>query len=267
MKSWAESNRISYAEILEDFVAKPHEWSVRFGNYKHALLFAIRHGKRGIRKYYAGWDVFSQLAANNIRYLIELVDQSLLLHVRTEGRLDQPVSPETQTQAAQNVGRKNVSELEGLSVHGAQLTKLILGLGRVFQVMAAQPFGHAPEVNQFHISDQEDSFPREGLPDEVDRLIKSAVMHLALIRFPANKLAEEGETRDYDYMIHPIFSPFFEFSHRRKRKMVISASELVALVRDPQQTIPRILARQNRSADEELPEQVLLFQGYYGRHP
>ena len=266
LKSWAETQRISYADVLTQFAHNPEEWHVRFGNYKHALLFAIRRGKRGIRKYYAGWDVFTQLAASNIRYLIELVDQSLVHHLRDGAPLDTPVPPETQTKAAQAVGRKNVSELEGLSVYGAQLTKLVLGLGRVFQVMAAQPFGHAPEVNQFHISDGEESFTVADLPDDVDRLVKSAVMHLALIRFPANKLADEGETRDYDYMIHPVFSAFFVFSHRRKRKMVISASDLIGLVREPQQFIPRILARQNRSADEELPEQVLLFQGYYGRH-
>ena len=262
---WAETQHLSIEDAVRDMYENRQQWEVRFGNYKHALLFAIRRGKRGVQKYYCGWDVFTQLAANNIRYLIELVDQSLLHHLRDAGRLDMPVSPEIQTKAAQAVGKKNVSELEGLSVFGAQLTKLVLGLGRIFQVMAAQPFGHAPEVNQFHISEDENSMLLMDLPDDVDRLVKSAVMHLALIRFPANKLAEEGETRDYDYMLHPIFSAFFVFSQRRKRKMVLSASELIGLVRDPHQYIPRILARQNRSADEELPEQVLLFGGYYGR--
>jgi hypothetical protein len=266
LKSWAETQKMSYTDVLTDFLNSPHDWRVRFGNYKHALLFAIRRGKRGIRKYYAGWDVFTQIAASNIRYLIELVDQSLVHHLRDGGSLDAPVAPETQTKAAQAVGRKNVSELEGLSVYGAQLTKLVLGLGRVFQVMAAQPFGHAPEVNQFHISGNEEPIAAISLPDDVDRVVKSAVMHLALIRFPASKLADEGETREYDYMIHPVFSAFFVFSHRRKRKMVISGSELIGLVREPQQFIPKILARQNRSADEELPEQVMLFQGYYGRN-
>jgi hypothetical protein len=266
LKSWAETQQLSYADVLTEFANNPHEWQVRFGNYKHALLFTIRRGKRGIRKYYAGWNVFTQIAASNIRYLIELVDHSLVQHLRGGGSLDAPVSPETQTKAAQAVGRKNVSELEGLSVYGAQLTKLVLGLGRVFQVMAAQPFGHAPEVNQFHISNNDEPFDAINLPDDVDRMVKSAVMHLALIRFPANKPADEGETREYDYMIHPVFSAFFVFSHRRKRKMVLSASDLIGLVREPQQFIPKILARQNRSADEELPEQVMLFQGYYGRN-
>lgn len=262
MKFWAESQHIPVLDVVEEAFRDRPTWEDRYNNYKHAALYSIRRRKRGITKYYAGFDVFTQVAASNIRYLIELVDQSLLLHVREGKNLSEPVAPETQTKAAQGVGKKNLGELEGLSVHGAQLTKLVLGLGRVFQVMAAQPEGHAPEVNQFHLSEREDELI---VPDEVDALLKSAVMHLALLRYPGNKLAEEGETRDYDYLIHPIFSAFFVFSYRRKRKMLLSAHDVLGLVRNPHEYIPKILARQNRTADEELPEQVMLFEGYYGR--
>jgi hypothetical protein len=265
LKFWADSQQATLKDVLLDYAASPQSWTERFNNYKHASLYSIRRRKRGIRKYYAGFDVFSQIAAGNIRYLIELVDQSLLQHVRDRQRLSDAVSPERQTIAAQNVGKKNLSELEGLSVHGAQLTKLVLGLGRVFQVMAGQPEGHAPEVNQFHLADNGREETAD-VPEDVDRLLRAAVMHLALLRFPGNKLADEGETRDYDYLIHPIFSAFFVFSYRRKRKMLLSASDLMGIVKNPQEYIPKILARQHRSNDEDLPEQVLLFEAYYGRH-
>ena len=49
-------------------------------------------------------------------------------------------------------------------------------------------------------------------------------MHLALLRFAGSKLQVAGETKDYDYMVHPVFAPFFVFSSRRKRKMTITAS-------------------------------------------
>lgn len=103
----------------------------RFDNHFHASLFAIRQGKRGIRKYYSGWEVYLALCEGNIRYLLELVHSALLLHMEVDGAKLSPISAETQTQAAQAVGRKNLSELEGLSVDGARLTKLLLSLGRV----------------------------------------------------------------------------------------------------------------------------------------
>ncbi len=261
LKSWAEAQHQPVEEVAADFLRDRNKWDVRFGNYKHSLLYAIKRGKIGIRKYYAGWDTFTQLAAGNIRYLIALVDESLLLHIRKGNQLSQQVSPETQTLAAQSVGKKNLGELEGLSVHGAKLTKLILGLGRIFQVMAAEPLGHTPETNQFRL---EGDGENEDVHQSVDGLLNAAVMHLALLRFTGSKAVDEADTRDYDYMVHPIFSAFFVFSHRRKRKMSLSPTELLGLVREPREFIRLVLASQNRSDEEELPEQMRLFEGYYG---
>lgn len=225
-------------------------------------MYTLRRGKRGIQKYYTGWDVFTQLSGANIRYLLELVDQSFLLHIRKQGKLTEPIDPKIQTEAAQSVGKKNLSELEGLSVHGAQLTKLLLGLGRVFQRMASDVAGHAPEVTQFHISDL-GPFDNTSPESEVMRLIRSAVMHLALLRSPGNKLGAEGETKDYDYMVHPIFCAFFGFSYRKKRKMRLAAQQLLGLVRNPSETIRQILQQNHRLVDNSLPEQLSLFERFF----
>lgn len=253
---WADSQNSKVSEAYYEYLADQKKWQEKYENYRHALLFTIRRRKSGIHKYYAGWDVFIRLAGNNIRYLLELVDQSLVTDQKAD--LTQPISLEMQTRAAQNTGKKNLSELEGLSVHGAQLKKLLLSLGRIYQVMAGDAVGHAPEVNQFHISDP-------SLTNDVELLLKAAVMHLALLRFPGNKLTDEADTREHDYMVHPIFSAFFEFSYRRKRKMTLTGAELLGLVKEPKKTLREILARTERNLEGEqpLPEQMQLFEGYY----
>lgn len=254
---WAEGQKSSVPLMFEDYLRHPKKWQTRYGNYKHALLYTIRRGKRGIQKHYAGWDTFTQLAAGNIRYLLELVDQSLLLYVREAGELNGGVPTAIQTEAAQRIGKKNLAELEGLSVHGAQLTKLLLGLGRVFQVMAADAAGHAPEINQFDLQNE------SGFPTSAETILNAAVMHLALIRFPGNKLGNVSDIRDYDYMLHPIYSAFFVFSYRRKRKMTLRAERLLGLVETPRDTIKEILSQNNRAEDVSLPDQLNLFETYY----
>jgi hypothetical protein len=231
----------------------------RFENHFHASLFAIRRGKRGIRKYYCGWDVYLKLCEGNIRYLLELVHSALLLHMEG-GQVElSPISPETQTQAAQAVGRKNLSELEGLSVDGARLTKLLLSLGRVFGVLAESPGGHTPEANQFHL--REEHAP-EGDAKAME-LLKHAVMHLALVRFEGSKPLDERDTKAYDYMIHPIFAPFFVFSHRKKRKFKLSSAQLLTLVDRPREGIDSILKTSHRDGEAVLPDQLQLFGDFY----
>lgn len=264
----ANSQNMPIEDVFYASISNATKWKEQFENYKHALLFSIRKHVSGINKYYSGWDVFTQLASSNIRYLLQLVEKSIIDHLYKERSLTKPISPKVQTEAAQNVGRNYLSELEGLSVHGAHLTKLLLGLGRVFQVMARDIVGHAPEVNQFHLTDtsiNDEAFLDLDQERTVKPLLTSAVMHLALIRSTGNKLGDPADTKDYDYMVHPIYSAFFVFSHRRKRKMLLTGSQLLGLVDNPKQTIREILLNHNREEEKmPLPEQLRLFETYYG---
>lgn len=257
-KYWSEGREESILSILDDFVINKKKWMDRYSEYKYACLFSIREKKIGVVKYFAGWNIYTSLAGKNIRYLLELVDQTLLLCLREGGDLNDAVSPRIQTIAAQNVGKKNLSELEGLSVHGAQLTKLLLGLGRIFGIMANKSAGHAPEINQFKIKKSPNS-----VGERVDMLIKAAIMHLAIVSFPGNKLKDESETRDKAFQLHPIFSPYFVFSYKKGRNFMLDDADIVGLIDNPRQTIKKILKNNNRSDDGAIPEQLDLFGGYY----
>lgn len=254
---WARSQQIPLADVFTERAREPKSWDDRLGNYRFAVLFTLRRRRPGIRKYYAGWRTYTLMAGGNIRYLLELVGQALLLQRRDGGSaIGDPVRPELQTLAATQVGRKNLSELEGLSVHGAQLTKLLLGLGRVFEVLASEPEGHTPEVTQF-------SLPDDAPLGDAEQLLAAAVMHLALVRSVANKRMEL-DLKGYDYSVHPIYSAFFVFSYRRKRKLKLTPNQLMALVREPKTGIRQILRQNNRSeGDYPLPDQLRLFEGFY----
>lgn len=248
-------------EKLLEVMHSPAKWREQYGNYKHSYLFSIKKGKAGIRKYFAGWRVYCLLAGSNIRYLLELVDQAFNIHLDNgHDPLEEPVTSDVQTKAAQETGQKNLRELEGLSLQGARLTRLLLGLGRIFQVMAEQPIGHTPEVNQFHLRADVEDKDRRGM---VDELLTEGVMHLALARYQGSKLQQASDIRQFDYAIHPIFSPFFSFSHRRKRKIELDDRDIRNLIDKPTETIREIVSRQNREMEEALPEQMTLFKDYY----
>ncbi|HGM6678794.1 TPA: hypothetical protein ACKQAY_000182 [Stenotrophomonas maltophilia] len=212
----------------------------RLNNYKIPILFSLKQGKRGFRKYYCGWDVLCKLANGNIRYLLELVHRSIYLQL--ESGPSSHVSIEAQTEAARLIGQKNLRELEGLSVLGGRMTKLALSLGRVFQVMALSPLGHTPEVTQFRL----ESPPSVGGDRAAQELLEQCVMHLALVRRPGTKLQQSEDIRDYDYSLHPIFSAYFEYSYRQKRKMLLTSDDIISLSEGKAEGIRAVLLRQNR---------------------
>lgn len=252
---WAESRGISVHEVFEERHSYPQKWRQRFENYRFSMLFTIASKKSDISKYYCGWQTYVLLANGNIRYLLELVGRSIQLNAKYGSTLVR-IDPDIQTKAAVSVAKKNLAELEGLSVSGAQLTKLLLGLGKVFEIFASNPSGHAPEYTQFHFSDN------ELLNDETRRLLDAAVMHLALVRTVSNKRME-FETRSFDYAIHPIFSPFFEYSYRRKRKIKLQGEQIAGLIAEPKRWIQQIVSRHGVEPSEEQPQQLQLFEAYY----
>ena len=260
LKLRAEAERIDLATKAAEAHASQSRWREQYDNFKTSYLFTIRRRKRGIRKYYCGWNVFCLLAAGNMRFLLELVDEALTRQLAEESDVFFPVTPENQTKAAQDTGSKNLRELEGLALSGAKLTRLLLGLGRVFQVMAEDPVGHTPEVNQFHLAPTGDD---AVIHDHVADLLTEGVMHLALLRYRGSKLQEDSDIRQWDYAVHPIFSPFFGFSYRRKRKIALSDVKVFDLVEKPSTAIRMILTEQHRTFEDELPEQLQLFERYY----
>ena len=255
---WSRSQGSNLVSEIRDLRKNPSEWNTRYQNYKHALLYTIRRGRRGIRKYYCGWDTFLLMSSSNIRYALELVYESLKQSLDEQDQELGPVRLDLQSAAAQSVGARALKELEGVSIYGSQLTKMVLGLGRVFSVMASHAEGHAPEVNQFYLD------PGSGDPtSRQEGLLGAAVMHLALVRNSGTKLIEDAATQDYDYWLHPVFAPFFVYSYRRKRKMRLDIELLEGLVDRPRATIRHILSKTSRSIEDELPEQLQLFEGYY----
>jgi hypothetical protein len=186
---WASVHSVGYVEMIDDYSKNKKAWDTRYNSYKYEMLFKIRKGRGmvGIQKYYAGWNTYVKLANGNIRYLMELVYRAYEKHFSNGYDIKDSVTHQDQTNAAQDIGLKNLMELEGLWKNGAQLTKLLLGFGRIFNVLACEQSKSRPELVQFSISDSTSS--------ESDEILNAAVMNLALVRIPGNKLSSDYSKR------------------------------------------------------------------------
>ena len=261
---WAEWHKMTLREAINNYSKNITQWNQRYDNYKYEMLFKIHkgRGKGGIQKYYAGWNTYIKLAQGNIRYLMELIYKAYEKHLNDNEPLTKPVSLKNQTIAAQEVGEKNLMELEGLKENGAQLIRLLLGFGRIFNVLSSEEGKFAPEKNQFSIENS------DSISEECNNILTPAVMHLALIRIPGNKLTDEAHTRDYLYTIHPIYSAYFVFSYRRKRKLMINQKEFLGIINSPKETIKSVLEKfkipvGNNELKRPLPVQLSIFENYY----
>lgn len=251
---WAETHNRSLESTIDDYLTNIVKWDRRYDNYKYSLLFKLNKGKYvKISKYYAGWNTFIKLANGNIRYLMALVYQSYSLHLENDINVKTPVSVEHQTIAAKNVGWKNLTELEGSCMIGLQLTQLVQSLGTIFKRLAKDGEKTAPEIVQFDINGE--------ISERTHEVLNLGVMNLALVRMPSNKLSSVKSIKDFQYQLHPIFAPYFDYSFRRKRKLSLTEKDILDCIDSPNEAVSNILNRRNISAEAEdsVPTQLLLF--------
>ncbi|MBL8802965.1 MAG: hypothetical protein JNN27_13260 [Planctomycetes bacterium] len=261
VKYWAESEGTSIVELARDWMVRPDAWLTRFGNYSYASLFWLSKGRKGsrIRKYYAGARTHLMLASGNIRYFIELIDESLncvLASPEGSSRWTGVVEAKFQSEAARVVGKRRLDQVEGLSERGTEIKRLALAVGKVFFELARDPIGKSPEVNSFVLSGS------AAARDEVLSLLHEGVSQLAFEVEPRTKATTQSEIRDDEFRLHPIFAPFFEYSHRKKRRTTFSADLLREVQTSPAQAINRLLQRPQVSVDE-LPRQLALFTEFF----
>lgn len=261
LQYWHESSKEPIEQLAQSWMKTPAPWEVRLGNYGYASLFWLSHGRKGarIRKYYAGVSTFLAMASGNIRFFLELIDESIQLQVAQQWTEDQELvlTARAQTEAARQVGKRRLAQLEGLSQHGVDIKRLVLAVGKIFFEFARDPIGRAPEQNSFILS---------GEPSACDRIaaiLKEGTAHLAFEITPKTKATSQAEMRDDEYRLHPIFCAFFEFSHRRKRRVTLSAASLLKLSSSPSQAINEMMNSGSQAAPDELPAQLAMFTDFY----
>ena len=232
-------------EVFDESRENPIRWRTKYTNYRQAFLYTVKRGKSGIRKYYCGWDTVVQLAAGNIRLLMELVERCFVLAHEQERAYGARFDPDLQTRAFQSIGRQSVVELSS-AVDGARANAPVARIGTSFRGFAAQPLD-TPEVSQFKLPDVDEHPSLLNSQDECDRLLQAAVMELVLLRQYSTKLTSVTESRDFEYRLHPVFSPFFVIPAGKKRRMTITSYEIVELASDTRRGIRHILPARSRS--------------------
>ena len=188
---------------------------------------------------------------------MSLVKNTLLLQLGIIDDFLKPISAKVQTEASIEVGKKYFMMLENLHHRGADLIKIVLNMGRLFNVLASESEHTAPEIDQFYI--------QGDITSENDELLRAGVMHLAFIRIPGNKPSSKSDTKDYMYALHPIFAPYFIYSFRRKRKMNITNEEFYGLIESHKTLMKKMLSKEEIvrvQFDNSYPQQLDLFTNF-----
>lgn len=171
---------------------------------------------------YSGFDTFCTMANNNLRHFLILSYKALeIAELRDENV--EIISIETQVRAAYEAADQLIREIKTFGALGEQLRMFVLRLGNIFRMLQANPAMSEPEQNQFTINSG------RARNHEESNFIYEAIKYALIIEKLETKTKGVIGSDMVDYQLNPIYSPYFQISYRRKRKIEISSEEFCTL--------------------------------------
>lgn len=218
-------NSLTPGLILEEFGKYQSKQASRFDDWIHnnfiGSLLQLYEPLPRACPFYAGFKTFCQLSHGNIRYFIELCHQSLA-DPASEGL---SASVYIQAEVARQASASFLKEIRSFGTKGNQLYAFALGLGSLFNLAQGRDSQSESEQNHFAVKEGLNSLSRSSR-EFLDEATKWSV----LFESRSTKQKNEFEPEGTEYLINPIYAPYFHISYRKKRRLEISVQDLDVLI-------------------------------------
>lgn len=176
---------------------------------------------------FTGFRTFCEMSNGNIRHLTELCYKTFLRASddnSSDGVVDLwQISLQNQAQAAEQASTNFLNEIKTFGRYGNQLHTFTNRLGALFALAQKVPRQSEPEQNHFSIVQGSDT------TQEINLLLNEAIKWSVLFEEKSTKKKSISDPDLTEYVLNPIYSPYFRISYRKKRKIEISYKTLEAL--------------------------------------
>lgn len=205
--------------------------------------------------FYAGFETFIYLSHGNLRHFLELCHESRHQEWGEPLPSMTPITPVQQAEAARDASVTFLSEIRSFGDQGGQLYTFVVRLGTLFQLAHRHPRLSESEPTHFSINRG-----RVPLTPADDQFLKEAATWSVLFIEESTKTKSDELVEEADYVLNPIYAPYFYISYRKKRKLTLSTDTLVTLMRGSADDV-RALMRQfkRRWAIDEVDSAPTLF--------
>jgi hypothetical protein len=233
---------LSPETVGEEFQKHRDGLDSRFDDWVHnnfigALLQLYEPFSRAC-PFYAGFRTFCHLSRRNLRHFIELIHKSISHSSADLGSVQWPLSQQEQAEAAREASAAFLREVKSFGNNGAKLHTFVLRLGTLFKCAQQRPSLSEAEQSHFSIGRS-----IGGLSTEDLEFLDEAVKWSVLFAEHETKTKEKYSPEESEYVLNPIYAPFFHISYRKRKKLEIPASDLVVLMNGSLDEVSELLRR------------------------
>lgn len=216
---------IKLAKYSADFSGPFYDW---VHNNLFGALLELYRPYGGRCPVYSGFETYFTMANNNLRHFLILCYKALEVADLADENKNE-ISLEIQTRAAYEAADQLIREIKTFGTQGERLRMFVLRLGSVFRALQSAPSMSEPEQNQFTINSGNRAFN-----EEETNFLAEAKKHGIITEQLETKTKGIIGSDIVDYQLNPIYSPYFQISYRRKRKIELSVEDFHILALGPE---------------------------------
>ena len=249
-KSLSPNEILSELDLLANNAINRFTGSAQWihNNFIGSLLLIYKSHKK-ICPFYAGFEAFCKLSKGNLRHFLELCHKSLSQTTEANEVLSTlTVSPKMQAQAAKQAANAFLGEVRSFGVLGNQLHAFVLRLGAIFSLAHSNKAQSEPEQNHFSIT-------HDTLEDNhIQDFLKEAVKWSVLFEEKETKIKNTLQPSLLEYILNPIYSPYFEISYRKQRKISFTLTDFTTIVSGSYADFQTVLKKFSKTYDVDVDE-------------
>jgi len=203
---------------------------------------------------YSGFDTFCLLSRGNLRHLLELCHISLNQLSEADLTELKPVPPAAQAKGARQASAAFLNEIPTFGRLGDRLHTFVFRLGSLFALAHRRPSQSEPEQCHFAITSGEEPISRENI-----EFLNEAEKWSVIFQEEETKLKQEVRIVSFQYVLNPVYSPFFNITYRKIRKLELSQQDVDILIRGSFDQAKELLGRFSKNWRTEAPRSSTLF--------
>lgn len=237
-----KKSNVSVEDIWEIIKTKNKKYDTYVHNYKESLLYYL-YLSSSKNKIYSGFRTLVNISGGTLRYLLEICNEIFEIAIANEKfSYEKPkvISYKTQTDAIYEISNKRVKQISAIPEIGLNIRTFIIALGKICQAYHKEERISKIEPNHFSIKSS-----NGRIEENVRIFLKECVTRGVLIKCKNNKAknADYIGADEYLYVLHPIYTPSFQISWRRKQKIEFDIEEINILISNNTLEITKLIKK------------------------
>lgn len=218
-------------------------------NYKQNIMFQIISECEQTKEY-CGFNVFIKLSNSNTRRMLEILHYAFGDYDNS-GKRYRKISVKRQTDAVNRVANAAFDQISYIPHNGYKAKNLAYTLGNIFREFIKDTRVKRFEVNHFSIKNT-NSLKEEEMR-EIKAVLHDSIVWGVLIPMKVTKVRNGGDIvfDGRDYMLHPIFAPYFKISYRKRQKWEFNDYEVYTMLQPVKRTFVKSFSSNIGEESEE----------------